>query len=114
MIQIPVVNIPNQTLSIQLDGNLYDISIHATQDNEDGTTGIMAVDISINNSLIISGVRAVSNFLLIPYQYLVNGNFGFVTSNDDYPDWRKFGISQYLVYISNDELEEIANGNFQS
>lgn len=110
MIQIPIVNIPNQSLSINLDNNQYNINIHATQDNPDGSTGIMAVDISINNSIILSGMRAVAEFPLIPYQYLVNGNFTFITANDDYPDWRQFGISQYLIYASNSELEAIANG----
>lgn len=113
MIQIPIVNVPNQSLTIQLDGNLYDIAIHATQDNLDLTTGIMAVDITINNNLIINGVRAVSGFPLIPYEYLiVDGNITFVTQDDEYPDWRQFGITQYLIYASNDELEQIANGTF--
>jgi hypothetical protein len=109
MINIPILNIPNQSLSINLDSNQYDIVIHATQDNPDGSTGIMAVDLSINNNIIISGVRAVSGFPLIPYEYLVNGNgnFTFITINDDYPDWRQFGITQYLIYASNSELESI-------
>jgi hypothetical protein len=109
MIQIPIINIPNQSLSVNLDNNQYDITIHATQDNLDGSTGIMAVDLSINNNIIISGVRAVAEFPLIPYHYLVNGNgnFTFITANDSYPDWRQFGITQYLIYASNSELEDI-------
>lgn len=112
MINVPIINIPNQSLSINLDNNQYDITIHATQDNPDGSTGIMAIDLTINNSIILSGIRAVSGFPLIPYQYLVddNGNFTFITVNDDYPDWRQFGITQYLIYASNSELKAIGNG----
>lgn len=110
MIQVPILNIPNQSLSINLDNNQYNINIHATQDNPDGSTGIMAVDLSINDVIILNGMRAVAGFPIIPYQYLVNGNFTFITTNDDYPDWRQFGISQYLIYASNSELEAIANG----
>ena len=112
MIQIPIIDIPNQSLTLQLNDNQYDLTIHATQDNEDGSTGIMAVDISINNTLIISGVRAVSLFPLIPYRYLQNGNFVFITQNFEYPDWRQFGITQNLVYVSKSELESIQNGTF--
>lgn len=112
MIQIPLQAIPNQSLSIQLDNNQWDILIRATQDNPDGSTGIMAIDITINNVVIVTGQRAVCGFPIIAYQYLVNGNLAFVTSNNEYPDWRQFGISQYLIYVSNDELEEIANGTF--
>lgn len=112
MIQIPILNIPNQTLSIQLDNNQWDISIHANQDNLDGTTGIMSVDIVINNIVIVTGQRAVFGFPLIPYTYLINGNITFLTANDEYPDWRQFGITQTLIYASNEELGEIADGTF--
>jgi len=112
MILIPIINIPNQSLTLQLDNNQYDLTIHATQDNPDGTTGIMAVDISINNEIIISGVRAVDLYPLIPYKYLVNGNFIFITQNFQYPDWRQFGVTQSLIYASNEELESIEDGTF--
>jgi hypothetical protein len=115
MIQIPIINVPNQSLSIQLDNNQWDISIHSTQDNADSSTGIMAIDITINNNIIISGVRAMDSFPLIPYQYLIiGGNITFITQDDEYPDWRQFGITQYLIYASDEELEEIENGTFQS
>jgi hypothetical protein len=113
MIQIPLISVPNQSLSIQLDNNQYDIAIHATKDNPDGTTGIMAIDITINNNLVISGVRAVCGYPLLLYQYLmVDGNLVFVTQNNEYPDWRQFGTTQYLIYASAAEMEEIANGTF--
>lgn len=114
MIQIPILAIPNQSLSIQLDNNQWDILIRACHDNADGSTGIMAVDININNVEIISGQRAVCGFPIIPYLYLENGNIGIVTANDEYPDWRQFGITQYLIYASNQEIEEIANGSFST
>lgn len=112
MIQIPILAIPNQTLSIQLDNNQWDISIRSTKDNDDGSTGIMAMDIVINNVIILSGQRMVFGFPVIPYSYLVNGNLSFLTEVDAYPDWRQFGITQTLIYASNAELEAIANGTF--
>lgn len=107
MIQIPLQNIPNQSLSIQLDENQIDINFHATQDNIDGTSGVTAIDIVINNVVIVSGMRAVFGTPIIPYIYLQDGNFAFITQGDEYPDWRQFGITQFLVYASESELEDI-------
>jgi hypothetical protein len=107
MIQIPLQNIANQSLSIQLDQNQIDLNFHATQDNPDGTSGVTGVDIIINNVVIVSGMRAVFGTPLIPYAYLEDGNFAFFTQNDEYPDWRQFGITQFLVYASQSELDAI-------
>lgn len=107
MIQIPIQSIPNQSLSLQLDNNLYDINIQSTIDNPDGSSGICAIDISINNVVIVTGVRAVAGYPIIASLYQQNGNFQFVTMNDEYPDWRQFGVTQYFIYISQDELNII-------
>jgi hypothetical protein len=105
MIQIPLVNIPNQSLSINLAGNLYDIRIHACRDNGEYGTGIMAVSIAINNVVVVTGQRALPDFPIIPARYLENGNFLIQTMNDDYPDWRQFGITQNLIFASQAELD---------
>jgi uncharacterized protein DUF6983 len=110
MIQIPITNIPNQSLSISLDGNVYDISIHACRDNGVPGTGIVAFDVTINNTVIITGIRALPDFPIIPARYLENGNFLVTTMNNEYPDWRQFGITQSLVYVSQSELTSIRAG----
>lgn len=107
MIQIPITNIPNQSLSIQLDGNQYDINIQSCQNDTVPSDGIMAFDIIRNGVAIITGTRAVAGFPLIPAKYLENGNFIVVTANDDLPDWHEFGISQYLIFASESELETL-------
>lgn len=104
MIEIPLQAVPNQSLSFTLNDNTYDMTIRAcnTADAE-----VMGFDIAINNEIVVQGQRATTDFPIIPYVYLYNGNFVLVTADDDLPDWRKFGISQYLIYISNDEIREI-------
>lgn len=104
MLQVPITNIPNQSLSFSADNNLYDIRIHATGDNDEPGTEVMTFDISINGVVIITGIRAVAGFPIIPSVYLQNGNFIVLTENDDYPDWNQFGISQQLIYTSEAEL----------
>lgn len=107
MINIPITNIPNQTLSINLDGNTYDLNIQATGNNGNLGTEIMAVDVIINNVAIVTGMRALPDFPIIPSRYLENGNFLISTMDDEYPNWRQFGITQSLIYVSQTELETI-------
>ena len=107
MIQIPITNIPNQSLSVMLNGDQYDIRIHSCRDNAEFGTGVVVFTIVRNNVTIVSGVRAVAGFPLIPSTYLENGNFTVITENDEYPDWRQFGITQFLIYASPMELEAI-------
>lgn len=107
MQQIPITNIPNQSFSISLDNNQYDIRIHSAHDDNEPGTGIVTFDITINNAIILTGIRAVAGFPIIPSAYLENGNFIVVTMNDDYPDWRQFGLTQALIYASQAELNAI-------
>lgn len=95
--QIPIQAIPNQTLSANLNSNIFDITIKTTN-------GITAVSVSINGVDTIDGIRAVAGQLIIPYQYLEAGNLMFLTSNFDLPIYTQFNISQILVYFTDAEL----------
>lgn len=111
MINIPLQAIPNQSLSIQLDNINFDLRIF-TCDNTPQTPGssVTTITIAANEAIIIQNVKMVPAAALINYQYLEQGNFYFLSENDDYPDYTLFGISQYLVYATQDELEVIRNG----
>lgn len=116
MIKVPVTNIPNQSLNIILDGDNYVIRIHACSDTSINTTsirvlgtGILAVDITRNDQVIVTGMRAVCGTPLIPYKYLEDGNLIFTTQNDQYPNWRLLGVNQFLIFASQAEIDEIRN-----
>ena len=115
MINIPLEAIPNQTFSIQLDQVNYDFEISSCGfviADQDYSKNIMAVTIYINNELIIEGVRAVAGYPIIPSKYLSEANFVILTANDEYPNYLRFGIDQYLIYASADEIQQIQNGTF--
>ena len=97
---IPLQAIPNQSLTVQIDNISYDIRVHLC-------SNVMAFDITIAGVLVIQGMRAVSGFPIIPAVYLENGNFVVLTQNDDYPYYDQFGITQFLYYASQAELEAI-------
>lgn len=104
MINIPLQAIPNQSLSIQLNSEQYDIRIH------DCTNGVMAIDIVINSVPLLTGIRLVGNYPIIVSEYMQNGNFILQTKNDEYPDYTQFGVTQYLIFANPSEIEAI-NGN---
>lgn len=99
---IPLEAVPNQSLSVQLDETRYDIRLR-------DIGNMMAVDVSINDELVIEGHRVVGGFPLIPYKYLEGdgGNFIFITDSGDLVYWDQFNITQSLLYFSVDELAVI-------
>jgi hypothetical protein len=100
MKEIALDTSPNQSLSVTLDGDLYDLTIKETN-------GTMAITISRNNETILDSVRMVAGTPLIPYSYLEKGNFMLLTNDEEYPYYTQFGITQTLIYASQDELDAL-------
>ncbi len=111
MIQIPLQAIPNQSLSIALNGINFDLTVHSCNNTPSiPGTSFMTVSIVASGVLIVDNVRAVPATGLIGYQYLEQGDFFFITDNDEYPDYNLFNNNQALIYASQAELEAIVNG----
>lgn len=94
---IPTQQLPNQSLSITLDGVLYDVTIRTTD-------GITNVSISQNGALILENAIAVACGPIIPSPYMESGNFLFLTANHQLPNYEQFGLTQSLFYLSPAEL----------
>lgn len=99
---IPLQPVPNQEFQIRLDDDRYSFEIKAVGDG-------VVVSVTRNGVLIISGFRAVAGTPLIPYDYLEQGNFLFVTDEDQIPEWRLFNSTQSLVYFSASEIAGFKN-----
>ena len=100
MLNIPLEAIPSQSLSIQLNNEYYDLRLH------DCGNGVMTIDISVNDVVIVTGVRLVPYYPLLA-SYLELGNFILQTVDYEYPDWTRFGVDQYLIYANQTEIEAI-------
>lgn len=100
---IPLQSIPNQELSVLLDGRRYVITLKEL-DFE-----MCSVTIVRDGVTLVSGARAVSGYALLRYNYLQgeSGNFAFVTVGDEYPHYSKFNTTQELVYATTSELEAL-------
>lgn len=100
MQQIPIQALPNQSFSVQLDGNQWDWTIELVND-------AIAVTLSLNGNIVISGLSIVGGMRIIPSEYEESGNFVLVTMNQQVPDYTQFGTGQQLIYLSAVELMAI-------
>ena len=91
--------IPNQTLSVQIGDDRYEITIKAAG-------SIMAATITLDEAVLVSNSRIVSGTPLIPYRASEGGggNFMILTENNEIPRYNAFGINQTLVSFTAAEL----------
>lgn len=100
MENIPLQAIPHQKFNIVFEDIEWTITLRTA-------SGITSVSFDKNNVSILKNIIAVSGALIIPYQYLENGNFIFITKNHELPYYEKFNITQFLVYVSQSELDAL-------
>lgn len=91
---------PNQSFFVVADGVEYTFELQLFR-------GITYVNISIDGNRIVSGAKAIQNTPLIPKGLVAGGNFYFASELEDYPDSDVFGKDVELVYISNEEMEDM-------
>lgn len=99
MREIQLKSIPNQKLTTTLDGKTY--GLHFKQ------SGTMIVDVTVDEETVISGLKCYPNIALVPYGYLVDGNFFFVTENEELPDYENFGTTCKLYYLTDEEINAL-------
>mgnify|MGYP001206663287 CR=1 FL=1 len=99
MRDIPLTTEPNQEFTVSLDGLRYTLRFKEAN-------GVMAVDVKVNDLVLLTGGRVAAGAFLIPYPYLQGdgGNFLLLTDDEALPYWREFNVTQSLVYISAAEL----------
>lgn len=100
---INLSTVPSQSLSVRLDDIRFVLRFKEA-------AGIMAVDITADEEVLLTGCRVLAGEPLIPYRRLEAGNFVLLTLDGALPDWRQFGNTQTLVYLSAAEIEAIRNG----
>ena len=100
MQNIPIQALPNQSFSVSLDSNQWDWTIELVND-------AIAVTLSLNGAVVISGLNIVGGSRIIPSEYEEAGNFVLVTNNKQVPDYTQFGTGQQLIYLSALELDAI-------
>lgn len=97
MIDVGLAAVPNQALSVQLDDRAYTVGIHAAN-------GAYAATVTRDGEAVVTGQRITPGTPLLPYRYQESGNFLLTVENDALPDYTQFGVTQFLVYLTADEL----------
>ena len=99
MIDIPLQTIANQELSIPLEDARYVITVKEA-------SGGMVCTVQRGDTVLIQNVRLCANTPVLPYEYLQQGagNFFMSTQGDALPWWEQFGITQFMVYLTADEV----------
>lgn len=97
MRNIPIIAAPSQSLSVRVDDQRVVLRLKEAN-------GVMVADVERDNTPVILGTRVLAGEPIIPYRYLQVGNFLVLTIDDELPDWREFGVTQSLVYLTVDEV----------
>lgn len=100
MLIVPIEAIPNQTVTTTLNGQVCQINIYQT-------VGGLFVDLYVNNGLIIGGVIAETNNLIVRSAYLgFQGDLAFIDnqSGGDDPYYTGLGTRWSLAYLEPEEI----------
>ncbi len=97
---IPLQAIPNQRFSLTLGNDAYDFRLNTC-------VNITTLSLMRNQAIILLGERIPPDTPIIPYRYLEAGNFILVTQNGEYPLFSQFGITQFLAFFTQDEIDAI-------
>lgn len=97
MIDVGIAALPNQSLTIQLDEQLYVIDLREAN-------GVMSATITRDGVTIVSNIRVTAGTPLLPYRYQEAGNFIMTTDGEAIPYWDQFSVTQFLVYVTLAEL----------
>ena len=95
---VPIEPVPNQELTLNMDGVRWTLRLKVAQTS-------MVADVLRNDDSLVLGQRIAVGTPILPYAYMQgDGNFIFLTDNEQLPDWQQFGRTQQLLYVAPGEL----------
>lgn len=98
MYKIPLDKTPNQTFSIVLNGKDYRIAIRTIQN-------LTYMSVWVNSELLFYNQLCTPNAYVNPYNYVsVNGKFYFESLDNNYPNYTQFGVTQSLLFYTQEEV----------
>jgi hypothetical protein len=99
MLQIPILAVPSQSMTVTLGGQLCQISLYQK------STGVY-LDLSVNDAPIVTASLCTDRARLVRHKYL-----GFVgdlvvvdTMGSSDPDYTGFGTRYALIYLEASDL----------
>jgi hypothetical protein len=97
MESIVIDALPSQRFTFTAGGNNYKLKIYSID-------GHMSYDLFVNSIEIVAGFKMVNDIPLLPYPHQeVDGNILLQIPEDEIPDYTRFGLSQFLYYLTEEE-----------
>ena len=98
MVTIQLDNIPNQVFSITLNNMLYRIAVRTIQN-------FTLISVWQNGDILFYNQVCTPNAFVKPYYYVSeNGKLYFRCLDNEYPNYKKFGDTQQLLFLTPDEV----------
>lgn len=98
---IELQNIPNQIFNVVLNGIDYRIQLRTIQD-------LTFLSVWKNGEVLFLNQICMPNAFVDPYNYVSdNGKLYFVCTDEEYPNYRKFGDTQRLFYLTKEEVDNL-------
>ena len=95
---VPLKNIPNQSFYITLNDVDYRIVVRTMQ-------GLTFLSVFVNGVPLFYNQLCTPNAFINPYSYVsINGKFYFGCLDEEYPNYKQFGITQNLYFLTNSEV----------
>lgn len=89
---------PNQRVSITQGTHIYEFRLRTFN-------GMLYADVSVDGVEKAKGVRCVPYGFVIPFPCMeVAGNFVFSSSEKHYPNYKDFGSTCHLYYLTAEEV----------
>ena len=101
MVNIELNNIPNQVFSITLNGMQYRIAVRTIQN-------FTLISVWQNGDILFYNQVCTPNAFVNPYNYVSeNGKLYFRCLDNEYPNYKKFGDTQKLYFLTPDEVSSL-------
>jgi hypothetical protein len=100
---IPLLSLPNQSITLSLGGVNWEINIKLANT-------VMVIDVIRDDIVLVQGARLLADMPVLPYQYQeAFGNFILLSENEELADWNRFELDQTFIYLSPAELASVAD-----
>ena len=102
MMEIALAAVPNQSFTVQILEKAYDIALREAN-------GVMSASLARDGVALVTNMRATAGTPLLPYRYEEAGNFIITTEGEALPYYDQFGVTQFLIYLTAEELAAYRN-----
>ena len=99
--RIDLANIPNQDFTVEAGGQTYQLKFFTSGD-------VLTVTIIRDNILLFDNIRVVNGTPLIPYRLTATGNFIFIATDEQLPNYKNFGTTQVLYFMTEEEIAAVS------